>query len=190
MSVQLLPKAGQPQPSPRAGARRAPCAYGRPRDGPTSADAKPRRGAGSGAGPLVRRRSRQPTSRRALPVQTRDELQDSIACAGLVCCIARLNGGARPRETGPPAHQPSRRSRTLENDAAEHPSSQALALARHGGLLCHEPKNVRAKVTGRVAQAVPWRFEIVPLHPTGGLTFYCFDHSSAGTRSCTVQVAA
>ena len=32
--VELLPKAGQPQPPPRAGARRAPCAPGRPRDGP------------------------------------------------------------------------------------------------------------------------------------------------------------
>ena len=160
--VELLPKAGQPQPPPRAGARRAPSAPGRPRDGPTSAEAKPRRGGGrrrepahvssarcgrsagarKGAGPLVRRRravatSRQPRSQRALSVQTRDQLQGSIARAGLVCCIARLNGGARLREAAQPAHQPSRRSRTLKKAAAmsgERPSE--LALARHGGLLC------------------------------------------------------
>jgi hypothetical protein len=43
---------------------------------------------------LVRRRRavatcRRPTSRRALPVQSRDQLQGSIARAGPVCCIAR-----------------------------------------------------------------------------------------------------
>jgi hypothetical protein len=91
------------QPPPRAGARRAPCALGRPRDGPilSRREATARRrapargrsrarrrcgrsaGARSGVGPLVRRRravatSRQQRSRRALPVQSRDQLRSSI----------------------------------------------------------------------------------------------------------------
>ena len=139
--VELLPKTDQSQPPPRAGARRAPCAPGRPRDGPTlsRSEATARRrapararsrsrarcgrsdGARSGAGPLVRRRragatSRRPTSQRALPVQTRDQLRSSIAARPRLL-HRRLNGGARLREQTT-THQPSRRSRTLRKDAA------------------------------------------------------------------------
>ena len=43
--VELLPKAGQPQPPPRAGARRAPCAPGTPRDGPILSSSHSKTGA-------------------------------------------------------------------------------------------------------------------------------------------------
>ena len=151
--VELLPKAGQPQPSPRAGARRAPCAHGRPRDGPTSAEAKPRRGGGrrrepahvrahaAGAvpapvrrgavGPAEARRSHKPTADK--PASASRSNARSAArlhrSPGLVCCIARLNGGARLREAAarPPAVAPEPDPQERRRDVARAP---VLARAR------------------------------------------------------------
>ena len=145
-------------------ARRAPFAPGRPRDGPTSAEAKPRRGVGrrrepahvrgdaAGAvtapvrrgavGPAEARRSHKPAAGTPASASrsTARSAAGLLSRPALSACIAELNGGARPRAR---AHDPrlSRRSRTLQERRRDVGRASVPAeRARHGGLVCRSQR--------------------------------------------------
>ena len=137
--VELLPKAGQPQPSPRAGARRAPCAPGRPRDGPTSADeaGARRRGRHERRHPLADAAERvPPESRRGVAGGRRPDARHHAP---------KATDGAELRIIGDPYEAPDAPGAKRLN-AAERSPPQRRACGRPRRAACR--RRVRAPGAG------------------------------------------